>query len=247
MDARSIVNRAQRRAAQRGAGGGRVRRHATGHSRARIAGRLLALAAGSRRRARSRRSTQQLQRFLAAARKRPELAGVTSPFSANVPQVFADVDREKVAAPGRGARRRLPDDAGVPRRAVRQPVQPLRPAVARVPPGRGRQRAAPRPGRQFYVRNDAGTMVPLSTVQSLARTFGPQFTNRFNVYRAVQVTGAAAPGYSSGQAMAALEEVARADAAADVQLRLGRPVVPGEARRGQHERRRSCCRCSSCS
>ena len=52
-------------------------------------------------------------------------------------------------------------------------------------------------------------MVPLATVQSLSRTFGPQFTNRFNVYRAVQVTGAAAPGFSSGQAMTALEEVAR--------------------------------------
>ena len=52
-------------------------------------------------------------------------------------------------------------------------------------------------------------MVPLSAVQSTSQTFGPQFTNRFNVYRAAQITGAAAPGYSSGQAMAALEEVAR--------------------------------------
>src|SRR5581483_10902852 len=62
---------------------------------------------------------------------------------------------------------------------------------------------------QFYVRNAAGTMVPLSALQATRRTFGPQFTNRFNVYRAAQVNGAAAPGYSSGQAMAALEEVAR--------------------------------------
>ena len=54
-----------------------------------------------------------------------------------------------------------------------------------------------------------GTMVPLSAVQATTPTFGPQFTNRFNVYRAAQITGAAAPGYSSGQAMAALEEVAR--------------------------------------
>ncbi len=75
------------------------------------------------------------------------------------------------------------------------------------------------------MRNDAGAMVPLSTVQSMQRTFGPQFTNRFNVYRAMQITGAAAPGYSSGQAMAALEDVARETLRADVQLRLGRPVV----------------------
>ena len=46
-------------------------------------------------------------------------------------------------------------------------------------------------------------------MQTTTPTFGPQFTNRFNVYRAAQVTGSAAPGYSSGQAIAALEEVAR--------------------------------------
>jgi HAE1 family hydrophobic/amphiphilic exporter-1 len=52
-------------------------------------------------------------------------------------------------------------------------------------------------------------MVPLSALQTMQPTFGPQFTTRFNVYRAAQITGAAAPGYSSGQAMEALEDVAR--------------------------------------
>ena len=52
-------------------------------------------------------------------------------------------------------------------------------------------------------------MVPLSALQSTQRIFGPQFTNRFNVYRAVQITGSSAPGYSSGQAIAALQDVAR--------------------------------------
>jgi HAE1 family hydrophobic/amphiphilic exporter-1 len=62
---------------------------------------------------------------------------------------------------------------------------------------------------EFYVRNDRGSMVPLSALQRVEQTFGPQFTNRFNVYRAAQVTASAAPGYSSGQAMAALEDVAQ--------------------------------------
>jgi multidrug efflux pump subunit AcrB len=53
-------------------------------------------------------------------------------------------------------------------------------------------------------------MVPMSSLQTIQSTFGPQFTNRFNVYRAAQVTGAAAPGYSSGQALDALEAVAKA-------------------------------------
>ena len=152
---------------------------------------------------------QQLQRFLAAARKRPELAGVTSPFSASVPQVFADVDREKVLR------------QGVALGDVYQTMQAYLGGLYVNQFNRfGRQwrvflqaegdtRANPDQVGQFYVRNDSGTMVPLATVQSLSRTFGPQFTNRFNVYRAVQITGAAAPGYSSGQAMTALEEVAR--------------------------------------
>jgi HAE1 family hydrophobic/amphiphilic exporter-1 len=152
---------------------------------------------------------RELQRFLAAARRRPELAGVTSPFSANVPQVFADVDREKVLR------------QGVALGDVYQTMQAYLGGLYVNQFNRfGRQwrvflqaegdtRTIPDQIGQFYVRNDAGTMVPLSAVQSLSQTFGPQFTNRFNVYRAVQVTGAAAPGYSSGQAMTALEEVAR--------------------------------------
>jgi HAE1 family hydrophobic/amphiphilic exporter-1 len=62
---------------------------------------------------------------------------------------------------------------------------------------------------QFYVRNNDGNMVPLSTLVTTKRISGPEFTNRFNVYRAAQILGSAAPGYSSGQAMAALEEVSK--------------------------------------
>jgi HAE1 family hydrophobic/amphiphilic exporter-1 len=61
---------------------------------------------------------------------------------------------------------------------------------------------------QFYVRNGEGNMVPLSTFVDARRTSGPEFTTRFNLFRSAQITGAAAPGYSSGQAMAALEQVA---------------------------------------
>jgi len=62
---------------------------------------------------------------------------------------------------------------------------------------------------RFYVRNADGTMVPLSTFVSTRDIRGPEFTNRFNLFRAAQVIGNAAPGFSSGQAMAALEEVAK--------------------------------------
>jgi HAE1 family hydrophobic/amphiphilic exporter-1 len=151
----------------------------------------------------------QLQKFLTAARKRPELAGVVSPFTANVPQLFADVDRDKALR------------QGVALGDVYQTMQTFLGGLYvnqfnrfgrqwRVfVEAEGENRVDPEQIGQFYVRNDAGTMVPLSALQSTRGTFGPQFTNRFNVYRAAQVNGNAAPGYSSGQAMAALEEVAR--------------------------------------
>ena len=60
---------------------------------------------------------------------------------------------------------------------------------------------------QFFVRNDKGDMVPLSTLVKMETIYGPEFTNRFNGYRSAQINGILAPGYSSGQAMQALEEV----------------------------------------
>jgi HAE1 family hydrophobic/amphiphilic exporter-1 len=150
-----------------------------------------------------------LQRFLAAARKRPELAGVNTPFTASVPQIFADVDRDKALR------------QGVALGDVYQTMQAYLGGLFVNQFNRfgrqwrvflqaeGEDRQSPEQIGQFYVRNSAGDMVPLSSMQTNEPTFGPQFTTRFNVYRAVQVNGSAAPGYSSGQALAALEDVAR--------------------------------------
>ena len=80
----------------------------------------------------------------------------------------------------------------------------------------GQERTSPDSIGQFYVRNNDGQMVPMSSLQRTRPTFGPQYTNRFNVYRAAQITGAAAPGYSSGQALDALEEVARTTLPRDI-------------------------------
>jgi HAE1 family hydrophobic/amphiphilic exporter-1 len=151
----------------------------------------------------------EVQKFLANARKRPELAGVTTTFSMNVPQLYADVDREKALR------------QGVALGDVYQTMQAFLGGLYVNQFNRfGRQwrvflqadaqnRVSPEQVGQFYVRNDAGTMVPLSALQTMRPSTGPLFTNRFNVYRAAQITGAAAPGYSSGQAIAALEDVAR--------------------------------------
>ena len=62
---------------------------------------------------------------------------------------------------------------------------------------------------RFFVRNRTGGMVPLATLVSVENTTGPEFTNRFNLYRSAEILGAPAPGYSSGQALQAVEEVAQ--------------------------------------
>src|SRR5205809_1309814 len=152
---------------------------------------------------------QNLQRFLAAARQRPELAGVGSQFSVSAPQIFADVDRDKVLK------------QGVAVADVYQTMQAYLGGLFLNQFNRfgrqwrvfleaeGDERLSDRDIEQYYVRNNDGNMVPLSALVTTRRIAGPEYTNRFNVYRAAQIIGSAAPGYSSGQAMAALEEVAK--------------------------------------
>jgi hydrophobic/amphiphilic exporter-1 (mainly G- bacteria), HAE1 family len=152
---------------------------------------------------------ENLQKFLAAARKRPELAGVASQFSASVPQIYADVDRDKVLKQGV---------------AVADVYQTLQAYLGGLYlnqfnrfgrqwrvflQAEGEERRSAQDIRNYYVRNKDGNMVPLSTLVTTRSISGPEYTNRFNLYRAAQVIGGAAPGYSSSQAMAALEEVAK--------------------------------------
>jgi len=152
---------------------------------------------------------KNLQTFLQAARKRPELIGVQSQFSSGTPQYFATVDRDKALK------------QGVALNNVYQTMQASLGGLYVNQFNRfGRQwrvflqaeaedRATPDSINQYYVRTKAGDMAPLSTLVTMKPGSGPDYTTRFNLYRAAQVLGSAAPGYSSGQAMAALEEVAK--------------------------------------
>jgi HAE1 family hydrophobic/amphiphilic exporter-1 len=151
---------------------------------------------------------QNLQKFLTAARRRPELNGVNSQFSAQTPQIYATVDRDKALKQGV---------------VIGDVYLTLQTSLGGLYVNQfnrfGRQwrvyveadaqdRASTNDISQYYVRDRAGSMVPLSTLVSTRPTIGPDYTNRFNLYRAAQVIGSAAPGYSSGQAQAALVEVA---------------------------------------
>jgi HAE1 family hydrophobic/amphiphilic exporter-1 len=152
---------------------------------------------------------KNLKAFLAAARKRPELAGVTSLYNTGTPQILADVDRDKALK------------QGVAVGDVYQTLQAYLGGLYLNQFNRfGRQwrvylqaegearRSADDIGR-FHVRNAEGTMLPLSALVTPRSIQGPEYTNRFNLMRAAQVLGTAAPGYSSGQAMTALEQVAK--------------------------------------
>jgi HAE1 family hydrophobic/amphiphilic exporter-1 len=126
-----------------------------------------------------------------------------------VPQIYADVERDKVLK------------QGVVVADVYQTLQAFLGGLYVNQFNRfGRQwrvflqaeaedRVTPEDIGRFYVRNDDGNMVPLSTVVNTRRVFGPEYTQRFNLFRAAQITGQPGAGYSSGEAMAALEEVAR--------------------------------------
>jgi HAE1 family hydrophobic/amphiphilic exporter-1 len=152
---------------------------------------------------------ENLQKFLAAARQRPELAGVGSQYSASAPQIFADVDRDKVLK------------QGVDIRDVYQTLQAYLGGLFLNQFNRfgrqwrvflqseGEERLTDHDISQYYVRNNDGNMVPLSSLLTTRKILGPEYTNRFNLYRSAQIIGSAAPGYSSGQAMAALAEVAK--------------------------------------
>ena len=150
---------------------------------------------------------QNTERFLEAARKRPEFTTLTTTLIASAPQVLADVDRDKVLKQG--------VDLG----AVYRTLQAFMGGFfvnffnrfGRVwqvyVEAEGEFRTDANNVGLFRVRNGDGQPVQLSTLINMRTTYGPEFTVRFNGYRAAQINGIVAPGYSSGQAMAALEEV----------------------------------------
>jgi HAE1 family hydrophobic/amphiphilic exporter-1 len=148
-----------------------------------------------------------LDAFMTAARQRPEIAGLNSTFLGGVPQLFVNVDRDKAIK------------QGVALSDVYKTIQAFMGGLFINYFNRfGRQwqvyiqaegdyRNRPENLGQFYVRNNNGGMAPLSSLTRFEPRLGPEFTMRYNLYRSAQINGNAAPGYSSAQAMAALEEV----------------------------------------
>jgi HAE1 family hydrophobic/amphiphilic exporter-1 len=150
-----------------------------------------------------------LNKFLTAARKRPEIGTLNTTFLPSVPQRYIQVDREKALK------------QGVALNDVYQTIQAYMGGLfinyfndfgrtwqvyveAEAPYRSGTDTLG-----QFYVRNTQGVAVPLTALANFQKRSGPEFTLRYNEYRGAQINGGAAPGYSSDQATAALEEVFR--------------------------------------
>ena len=152
---------------------------------------------------------RNLNNFLAAARKRPEIGMIATTFLPSVPQQFVNVDRDKVLKQGvtindlyqtiqaymGGLFVNYFNDFGRTWQVYVEAEAPYRSNTEYL--------------GQFYVRNNRGEMVPLSALAAFQTRSGPEFTMRYNEYRSAQIIGSAAPGYSSDQATAALEGVFR--------------------------------------
>jgi HAE1 family hydrophobic/amphiphilic exporter-1 len=148
-----------------------------------------------------------LNKFLEAARKRPEIGAISTTFLPSVPQQFVQVDREKVLKQGvaltdvyntiqaymGGLFVNYYNEFGRTWQVYVESEAPFRADTGNL--------------GQFYVRNSQGEALPLSALARFENRFGPEFTMRYNEYRSAQINGSAAPGYSSDQATAALEDV----------------------------------------
>jgi len=150
----------------------------------------------------------QVNNFITEARKRPEIGRISTLFRPSVPQIYAEVNRDKVLK------------QGVTIADVNTTLGSLLGSnyindfnrFGRVYKvylsAEGEYRNESWDLGQYFVRNNNGSMVPLNTLVTMKPTNGPDYTNRFNLFRSAELTGIPAPGYTSSQAITALEEVA---------------------------------------
>lgn len=151
--------------------------------------------------------TSNLFKFMQAAGKRPEVASIIPSYLPLVPQLYADVDRAKVVTEGVN----VGDVYNTMQTFMGGYLVNYFNRFGRqwqtYVEAEGDYRTGTDALGQFYVQNNKGGMVPLNAVTRVKNIEGPEFVTRFNEYNAAQLNISAAPGYSTGQVMAALEQV----------------------------------------
>lgn len=148
-----------------------------------------------------------LQQVLQKAWATPELAGVFSSYQINVPQLYADLDRERAKQLGLNIDEVFQtmqiylgslyvndfNNFGRTYQVIAQADKQFR--------------STPQDAMQIKVRNTAGDMIPLASIMTLDESYGPESAQRYNAFRAADLNGNAAPGYSSGQAQDAIAKI----------------------------------------
>ena len=149
------------------------------------------------------------QQFLSKARQRPELTGLNTTFRATTQQLSADVDREKanlIGVPVQDVYSAIQAQFGSLTVSQYNEFSRVWRVILQSEP---KYRQEPGDLTRLYTRSDQGEMVPLSALVTTRWVTGPDLLPHFNGFPAAKVNGTAAPGYSSGQAIAAMEQVGR--------------------------------------
>lgn len=153
---------------------------------------------------------QVLRDFVAVASKRPELGGLTSTFNANSQQLKVTINREQsnlIGVPISDVLSALQAQFGSLRVSQFNQYSRVWDVTMQA---EARYRQKPEDIEQIYTRSQTGEMVPLSAVVNMSFVNGPTIMSHFNGFPAVNIIGSPKPGYSTGQAISALEEVAAA-------------------------------------
>jgi len=152
--------------------------------------------------------SEQAGKFIAAAQERPEIGSVYTTFQANTPQRSVEINRDKVLKTGVNLNDLYTTISAFLGGAYVNDFNRFGRLYKAYVQAEPEYRQNEDQLSLFFVKNRDGEDIPLSTLISVKKISGPEFTYRYNLYRAVEIGGAPAPGYSSTQALDALEEVA---------------------------------------
>jgi HAE1 family hydrophobic/amphiphilic exporter-1 len=147
-------------------------------------------------------------RFIRAANARAEIGSAFTTFQAAVPQRYMDIDKEKALKMGISLKDLYTTVGAFMGGAYVNDFTRFGRLYKTYIQAEPQYRVDEKQISNFFIKNSGGDMVPLATLTAIRPISGPEYTNRFNLFRSVEVTGGPAPGYTSADAMAALVEVA---------------------------------------
>ncbi len=152
--------------------------------------------------------SENTMKFIKAANERPEIGSARTTFQATVPQRFMDIDKEKALKLGIKLSDLYTTVGAFMGGAYVNDFTRFGRLYKTYIQAEPEYRVDESGINKFFIKNNQGDMVPLSTLTTIKPISGPDYTTRFNLYRSVEVTGAPAEGFTSDQAREALREVA---------------------------------------